>query len=146
MRFKLQGDQSIQKREAIPSGHSDVIEKIEAGALTYTPPEIKPDGAAEFFVKFDKPPEPIGGFEKIHRNLVYPELAQKAGIEGTVTVQARIDENGDVIDTRILIPLGNSGCNEAAVAAIKSVKWKPAQADGKPIVVWIAVPVRFRLK
>lgn len=145
VRFKLQGDQSIQKREAVPSGHTDVIEKIEARALTYTPPEIKPDVAAEFFVKFDKPPEPIGGFEKIHRNLVYPELAQKAGIEGTVTVQARIDEKGDVIDTRILVPLKNSECNEAAVAAIKSVKWKPAQADGKPIVAWIAVPVRFRL-
>ena len=58
----------------------------------------------------------------------------------------RIDENGEVVDTKILKPLGNSGCNEAAVAAIKSVKWKPAKIDGKPIAVAVVVPVRFRLK
>ncbi len=101
---------------------------------------------AKTFVPYNDPPQPIGGFAAIQENLVYPDLAQKAGIEGTVTVQARIDENGDVINTRILVPLGNSGCNEAAVAAIKSVKWKPAMQKDKPVAVWITVPVRFRSK
>lgn len=145
VRFKINTDRPIQKRLAIPSGQADAIEKIEAQPLTYTPPEIYDDKAKEFFVPYDDPPQPNGGFAAIQKNLDYPELAQKAGIEGTVTVQARIDENGDVIDTRILVPLGNSGCNEAAVEAIKSLKWKPAKQKDKPVAVWITVPVRFKL-
>ena len=48
--------------------------------------------------------------------------------------------------TRILVPLGNSGCNEAAVAAIKAVKWKPAKQRDKPVAVWVSIPVKFKLK
>ncbi|MCU0643592.1 MAG: energy transducer TonB [bacterium] len=110
------------------------------------PPPAAEDEAASFFVPYDDPPDPIGGFAAIQAKLVYPEIARKAGIEGTVTVQAKISERGEVIDTRILVPLGNSGCNEAAVAAIKAVKWKPAKQRDKPVAVWVSIPVRFKLK
>jgi protein TonB len=110
------------------------------------PPPAAEDEAASFFVPYDDPPDPIGGFAAIQSKLVYPEIARKAGIEGTVTVQAKISERGEVIDTRILVPLGNSGCNEAAVAAIKAVKWKPAKQRDKPVAVWVSIPVRFKLK
>lgn len=110
------------------------------------PPPPAEDDAASFFVPYDDPPEPIGGFAAIQAKLIYPEIARKAGIEGQVTVQAKISERGEVIDTRILVPLGNSGCNEAAVAAIKAVKWKPAKQRDKPVAVWVSIPVRFKLK
>jgi protein TonB len=89
------------------------------------PPPLTEEGdeAASLFVPYDDPPDPIGGFAAIQAKLVYPEIARKAGIEGTVTIQAKISERGEVIDTRILVPSGNSGCNEAAVAAIRAVKW-----------------------
>ena len=57
-----------------------------------------------------------------------------------------IDENGRVVDTKILKSLGNNGCDEAAVAAIKSVKWKPAKQRDKPVKVWVGIPVVFMLK
>ena len=98
------------------------------------------------FVAYDDPPKPVGGFQTIQDNLVYPELAQKAGIQGTVVVQAKISDKGEVIDTRIIVPLGNSGCNEAAVAAIKAAKWEPAKQRDKPVTVWISIPIRFKLK
>jgi len=63
-----------------------------------------------------------------------------------VTVYAHINERGEVISTKILVPLGNSGCNEAAVAAIKAVRWKPAKQRDKPVSVWVSIPVRFKLK
>lgn len=110
------------------------------------PPPDETDESAIIFVPYDEPPEPIGGFAAIQSKLVYPEIARKAGIEGTVTVQARISDNGEVIDTRILVPLGNSGCNEAAIAAIRAVKWKPAKQRDKPVTVWVSIPVRFKLK
>jgi len=116
--------------------------------LEIPPPPLPPEeeDAASFFVPYDDPPEPVGGFAAIQSKLVYPEIARKAGIEGTVTVQAKISARGEVVDTRILVPLGNSGCNEAAIAAIKSVKWRPAKQRDKPIAVWVSIPVRFKLK
>lgn len=114
------------------------------------PPPPPPPPAEEedqiIFVPYDEAPEPIGGFAAIQRNLVYPEIARKAGIEGTVIVYAQIDKTGKVIRTKVVKPLGNSGCNEAAVKAIMSVKWKPAKQRDKPVTVWVSVPVKFKLK
>lgn len=110
------------------------------------PPPPAEDEAATFFVAYDEPPQPIGGFQAIQKKLVYPEIARKAGIEGQVTIYAHIDEKGNVKNTRILVPLGNSGCNEAAVAAIKAVKWRPAKQRDKPVAVWVSIPVKFKLK
>jgi protein TonB len=127
------------------------IEDTEINFDEIPPPPPPPsaeesDESAIIFVPYDEPPEPIGGFGAIQSKLVYPEIARKAGIEGTVTVQAQISETGEVINTRILVPLGNSGCNEAAVAAIRAVKWKPAKQRDKPVTVWVSIPVRFKLK
>jgi len=81
----------------------------------------------------------------IQKNVVYPELAVKAGVEGRVIVQANIDENGNVTGTKIQQSLGANGCDESAVNAIRSVQWKPAQKDGKPVAVSVHIPVDFKL-
>ncbi|MBD3386830.1 TonB family protein [candidate division KSB1 bacterium] len=110
------------------------------------PPQDELDESAQIFVAYDEPPAPIGGFGAIQRNLVYPEIARKAGVEGRVVVHCLIDRQGRVVQTKILKSLGNNGCDEAAVAAIKSVKWKPAKQRDKPVKVWVAIPVVFQLK
>ncbi len=132
--------------EDIPDDVTIEDTDIDFEEIPPPPPPPAEDEAAQFFVAYDEPPEPIGGFAAIQAKLVYPEIARKAGIEGTVTVYAQINEKGEVINTRILVPLGNSGCNEAAVAAIKAVKWKPAKQRDKPVTVWVSIPVRFKLK
>jgi len=110
------------------------------------PPPEEEDESAQIFVAYDEPPEPIGGFEAIQRNLKYPEIARKAGVEGTVFVQVLVDVKGQVVDTRVVKSLGNNGCDEAAIDAIKKVKWKPAMQRDRPVKVWISIPVRFKLK
>jgi protein TonB len=110
------------------------------------PPPTTDDEAATIFVPFDDPPQPIGGFAAIQRNLVYPEIARKAGVEGRVMVHVQIDEKGKVVNTRILQSLGNNGCDDAAIAAIKKVRWKPAMQRDRPVKVWVAIPVVFKLK
>ncbi len=110
------------------------------------PPKEEVDESAQIFVAYDEPPAPIGGFAAIQRNLVYPEIARKAGVEGRVVVHCLIDRRGNVVDTKILKSLGNNGCDEAAIAAINSVKWKPAKQRDKPVKVWVAIPVVFQLK
>ncbi len=137
----------------IPSESEDIPEDltIEATNLDLSdipppPPPPEDDDGMNIFVPYDEPPSPKGGFRAIQRALKYPEIARKAGIEGRVIVQVLVSEKGKVIKTRVIKSLGHSGCDEAAVKAIRSVKWKPALQRDKPVKVWVAIPVIFRLK
>lgn len=71
---------------------------------------------------------------------VYPEIGGP-GIEGTVLLQVLVGEDGLVKDTRVVksIPL----LNEAAEACVRQWVFKPARSKGKPLAIWVAVPVRF---
>ncbi|MCM2314777.1 MAG: energy transducer TonB [Thermoanaerobaculia bacterium] len=76
--------------------------------------------------------------------IVYPEKAKKVGIQGIVIVEAVIDRNGSVKSARVLKPLP-MGLDEAAVAAIKQWKFKPATLDGKPVEVFWNITVNAKL-
>jgi TonB family protein len=73
----------------------------------------------------------------------YPAEARKMGVDGTVMVQALVDRSGNISDTRVIksIPL----LDNAAVAAVRQWKFKPAMSKGNPVAVWVAVPIRFTL-
>jgi len=136
----------------IPTESEDVPEDltIEATALDLSdipPPPPPPDEERDMiFVAFDEPPTPISGFDAIRKALKYPEIARKTGIEGRVTVHVLVSEKSIVMKTKILQSLGHTGCDLAAIAAIKKVKWNPAMQRDKPVKVWMAIPVIFRLK
>jgi len=93
----------------------------------------------------DSPPSPIGGMTAIQKNIHYPEIAKRAGIEGTVLIVTEIDEEGNVINTSVREGIG-AGCDEAAIDAIKSVKFKPAIRDSIPVKYRITIPVKFKLE
>ena len=80
------------------------------------------------------------------RNIIYPEIAQEAGIEGTVVIQAFVDKKGKVTDTVVLKGIPNTGLDEAAITAIRKTKFKPAKQRDRDVGVWISIPVYFRLK
>jgi len=107
------------------------------------PPPPPPDDGAPMFFAYDEAPIPIGGWEALQRNLVYPPMAQKAGVEGKVVVNAEIDAEGNVGRTWILVSL--VGCDEAAVTAIRKTKWKPAMQRDQPVFVRVAITVIFQL-
>ena len=102
-------------------------------------------GQIEFF-PYDSPPEILGGSARLAQYLEYPELARKAGVEGRVVVNVLVSSTGEVLDTEVIKSLGDNGCDEAAIKAIKSVKWRPAYQRDKPVKVWIAITVTFHLK
>ncbi|HDP66885.1 MAG TPA: M56 family peptidase [Candidatus Marinimicrobia bacterium] len=107
---------------------------------------VTPDTAKVKFVPYDSPPEPVGGFKAIQQNVIYPQFDQDAGHEGTVVVQAFIDENGNVSDkTTILISSGFEGLEKAAIDAIMKTKFKPAIREDKPVGVFISIPILFKL-
>ena len=105
------------------------------------PPVIPPaPEEPPVFYAFDEAPRPIRVVEP-----VYPELAQKAELEGEVILQILIDEKGNVIDTRLLKGVGGVLDEAAREAALKS-KFTPAKQRDVPVRVWIAYPVRFVLR
>ena len=109
-------------------------------------PEL-PDELREVngYVPYDEAPMPDGGYAELQRNLTYPVPARKSGVEGTVIVEVKIDETGQVKDFKILQSV-SYGCDEAAIRAIKMTKFSPARQRGKPVEVKIAIPVVFRFK
>ncbi len=92
------------------------------------------------FVAFDKPPK-----AKISIRPIYPEMAQEAGIEGTVYIQFFIDKKGKVTEAYVTKGIPGTGLDEAALAAVKKSKWHPAQQRDKKVGVWQTVPVTFSL-
>jgi len=97
------------------------------------------------FIPYDTPPEPIGGFMAIQKNVIYPEADREAGHEGTAVVQAFVDENGAVTEAVILRSAGMESLDEAALNAIKQTEFKPAMQKEKPVGVYISIPVLFKL-
>jgi protein TonB len=76
----------------------------------------------------------------------YPELAQRANIQGKVWVKALIDKEGKVRDAIISKASGaNAGFEEAALEAATQMVWKPAISNGQPIAVWVTYSVEFNL-
>ena len=139
----MQAVEQVEPRKITLSNSFESATMVDLQVSAPPPPPQK-DGEI-VFVPYDSPPQPIGGFEAIQQNLVYPELARKAGVEGRVLVYVQVDEKGEVSRTRAIQSLGPNGCDEAAVAAVKAVKWKPAQQRDQKVKVWIAVPVDFKL-
>jgi protein TonB len=108
------------------------------------PTEAKEETEAEVFVVVERMPELVGGINAVQQFIVYPEIARMAGIEGRVFVEFVIDERGNVLNPRIVRGIGG-GCDEAALAAVKKVKFKPGMQRGKPVRVRYTLPVMFKL-
>jgi protein TonB len=122
---------------------------IQPGSLTggklgnyYAVPAIETIPSPTEFISSDKQPEPI--------NLVsakYPEMARKAGMEGTVWLLVYIDKRGRVKKVIVDQPSGAEiGFEEAAVEAAWVGEWEPAEQNGKPIGLWVRYPIQFRLR
>lgn len=110
------------------------------------PPPPPPEGPDIPFFSYDEPPVPTGGYDAIRRNIIYPEIARQAGVEGTVVIYVFIDETGRVKETVVLKGIPMTGLDEAAMEGIRKTHFKPARQRDKDVAVWITIPVTFRLR
>ena len=99
---------------------------------------------SEYRIAVEQMPEPIGGLSAIQKNIHYPEIARRAGIEGKVYILAFINEAGNVVTTKVLKGIG-AGCDEAAAEAVRKIKFKPGMQRGIPVKVQVTVPILFKL-
>ncbi len=109
------------------------------------PPPPREEDEEIYFVAVEDLPEPVGGIAAIQAAVVYPEIAKRAGVEGTVYVEAFVDESGIVTRTSVVKGIG-AGCDEAAQSAVMKTRFKPGKQRGKPVKVRMSIPIRFRLQ
>ena len=131
----------------VPSDDEDIAADLTLDELDFDDfsnldaPPPPPSGPRVVFIPYDDPPVAMSPIRPS-----YPEIAQEAGIEGVVVVQAFIDEKGRVKETLILKGVPNTGLDEAAMEAIRKTRFRPAKQRERAVGVWISIPVNFKLK
>ncbi|MDR1506305.1 MAG: TonB family protein [Treponema sp.] len=85
--------------------------------------------------------------EEIVRRTVYPPIARRAGIEGTVILELFVDRQGVIRNISILKedPPGR-GFGEAAARAFHNLKGSPALANGEAVASRYRYRYQFRLR
>ena len=84
-------------------------------------------------------------FEFIQNNVVYPQEAKDAGVEGKVFVEFYIEKDGTVCDAKVLRGIGY-GCDEEALRVIGLMpKWFPGKSRGHAVRVRYTLPINFKL-
>lgn len=75
----------------------------------------------------------------------YTEVARQAGVQGSVIVEAIIDEKGNATNVRVLrgLPMG---LERAAVEAIQQAQFKPAMIGNRPVKVYYNLTVTFTIQ
>ncbi|HEX2866054.1 MAG TPA: energy transducer TonB [Ignavibacteriales bacterium] len=103
----------------------------------------------EYKSSADKMPEYPGGTQAmakfIERNIIYPEAAKQAGVEGKVIVEVYIDEIGRVAYAKILKGIGG-GCEAEAERVLGLLKnFRPGIENGVPVKTKIVIPFNFNI-
>lgn len=73
----------------------------------------------------------------------YPDAAIEAGLTGRVILKFKINVDGSVNDVNVLE--GDEVFRKPAIDAVTKFKYKPAERDGKPVPVWMTMPIKFAL-
>lgn len=114
----------------------DLEEQTRNDVFAYESTEIPPipaEGSLEKFVEW------------IGSNIQYPESMIRNEVEGRVAVDIVVDEDGNLVDIKILRSLTPEADKEAVRVLSQSRKWTPAENNGQKVKTKITLPVTFRL-
>lgn len=75
----------------------------------------------------------------------YPDMAIRAGLEGTVWVKILVDKDG-LPKKAVVIKSSAELFNENAVSAAMGFVFTPAVMNNGPVKVWVSIPFKFTLK
>lgn len=132
------------KSNGITAADVSISEWTKSSGKVRLNTSIDVDKGDNYFVVVEEMPKLIGGLKGIQSKVVYPEMAKRAGIEGRVTLQFIVNENGDVENPKVIRGIGG-GADEAALEVVSQAKFEPGLQRGKPVRVQFSLPVVFRL-
>lgn len=91
------------------------------------------------FVPVEKEPQVV---KEVKRT--YPDIAQRAGIEGRVIVKIWVDKEGRP-HKAVVLKSDAEVFNKAAVDAAMQYRFTPAIMNHGPVAVWVVIPFTFKL-
>lgn len=107
------------------------------------------DKDEEIFSVVEKGPEFPGGMAELmkflSKNVRYPAICQKQGIQGKVIVQFVVNTDGSITDARVTESVNPHLDKEALRVVSIMPKWTPATQKGVPVRTRFTLPVNFRL-
>lgn len=104
-------------------------------------PEGAEDPSTTAVVPVGKMPEPVD-----MQPPAFPASMREAELEGLVYAKLLIGRDGVPRKGFIMkIEGGNEDMAKAALEAVRKWIFKPALVNGKPVEVWVVVPLKFRL-
>jgi len=107
------------------------------------PPPKSEETQDDFFVVVEQMPQLIGGLASLQKKVKYPEMARRAAIEGRVTIQFIVNEQGKVENPKVIRGIGG-GCDEEALKAVMTARFRPGMQRGRPVRVQYSLPIVFR--
>ena len=90
-----------------------------------------------------------GGYEKlsafINETINYPDEAIELGVKGRVVVRFVVEKDGRISNASVERPIVECpACNKEALNIInKMPKWTPAKNAGRPVRLWVRVPIIY---
>lgn len=129
----------------------EMTEETEVEEYEYQEPEeIEEEVVEEIFHIVEDHPQPVGGmsafYEYVAENLNYPHTARRLNVEGMVFVRFVVEKNGSIQKVEVVKGIG-AGCDEEAARVIRNAPaWNPGKQRGRPVRVYMTVPIRFILQ
>lgn len=101
------------------------------------------------FMVVEQPAEFPGGMEAmmkfLQKNMKYPAVARRMGIEGSVFVSFVVDREGKISDLQVIKGI-SAECDQEAVRVIKLMpSWKPGKQNGRAVKSRFVLPIKFKL-
>lgn len=140
---EVSAEQTLATQQELSSQPSPALEQLEGGDVQISQ-DIQIDSDAEpgmdEFIPVEKAPQIV---KKVIP--VYPDMARRAGLEGTVWVKILVDKDGKPKKAAV-IKSTTEIFNDPAVEAAMQFLFTPAVMNNGPVKVWVSVPFRFKLK
>jgi protein TonB len=105
------------------------------------PPPAAPTVHEGDVVEFDQLDAPVNPLSRI--SPVYPLIAKQRKAQAAVLLSTLIDEDGRVVDVKVLRGDSRYGFNDEAIRAIRAVRFTPPRKDGKRVKTWRPQPIAF---
>ncbi len=81
-----------------------------------------------------------------NRQPSYPLIAKRRGYEGEILLSVLVDGAGTVSEITIKNSSGHLSLDNAALNTVKNWLFTPAAVNGRPVAMWVDVPIQFQLK
>jgi len=149
--------------EATVSGGGVAVPTSSSGAWTFGAPDGSPEGEkalagpAPAPVKKKVPPVALqaSGVTRLpsliskpstlEMRAVYPEAKRREGQEANVYLKILVSAEGKVDQVRVVRSAGRA-FDQAAISLVKKFRFRPSEANGKPVSVWIPWTYKFRIE